>query len=194
MSSTLRILLLEDSAVDAEQIKKVLNRTGTKAVMERVDSKEMFTRALAEFAPDVVLANHSIASFDARAALAIVQAQRPATPVILVTETLDEQLAVDCLRAGAEGIVLKGNLGRLAPVIEAALSVRQRLETLTARQLEVLRLVAEGNKTREIARRLKLSVKTIETHRGEVMKRLGIHDLVGLVRYAIRLGLVPPES
>ena len=53
--------------------------------------------------------------------------------------------------------------------------------------------MAEGHTTREIAGRLKLSAKTVETHRGEVMKRLGIHDVVGLVRYAVRIGLVPPE-
>jgi DNA-binding NarL/FixJ family response regulator len=90
--------------------------------------------------------------------------------------------------------VLKSNLGRLAPAIEAALSVRRRLEKLTPRQIEVLRLMALGNTTPEIARALGLSAKTIETHRGEIMKRVGIHDIVGLVRYAVRVGLVPPES
>ena len=56
--------------------------------------------------------------------------------------------------------------------------------------MEVLRLVADGHRTRQIATRLKLSVKTVESHRGEIMRRLGIHDVVGLVRYAIRVGLV----
>ena len=98
------------------------------------------------------------------------------------------------MRAGAEDFVLKANLGRLAPAIEAALSVRRRLEKLTQRQIEVLRLMSLGHTTPEIARLLGLSAKTIETHRGEIMKRVGIHDIVGLVRYAIRVGLVPPES
>ena len=65
---------------------------------------------------------------------------------------------------------------------------------MTPRQLEVLQLVAAGHTSREIARRLKLSAKTVESHRGEVMKRLAIHDVVALVRYAVRVGLVPPES
>jgi DNA-binding NarL/FixJ family response regulator len=60
--------------------------------------------------------------------------------------------------------------------------------------MEVLRLMAQGLTTPEIARRLSLSAKTVETHRGEIMKRVGIHDIVGLVRYAVRVGLVTPQS
>jgi len=74
-----------------------------------------------------------------------------------------------------------------------ALAVRRRMEKLTPRQMEVMRLMAQGLTTPEIARRLALSTKTIETHRGEIMKRVGIHDLVGLVRYAVRVGLVSPS-
>jgi DNA-binding NarL/FixJ family response regulator len=88
---------------------------------------------------------------------------------------------------------MKEDLSRLAPAIISALSVRRRLERVTPRQLQVLQLVAEGHSTREIARRLKLSVKTVETHRGEMMKRLGIHDVVALVRYAVRVGLGAPS-
>lgn len=97
------------------------------------------------------------------------------------------------MRAGAEDIVLKRNLSRLSSAIEAALAVRRQLRKLTPRQLEVLRLVTAGHTTRDIARRLKLSAKTVESHRGEGMKRLGMHDVVTLVRYAVRVGLVPPE-
>ena len=65
--------------------------------------------------------------------------------------------------------------------------------TLTPRQREILQLVAEGKSSKEIARLLNLSVKTVESHRADLMQRLDIHDLAGLVRYAIREGLVPPE-
>jgi DNA-binding NarL/FixJ family response regulator len=75
--------------------------------------------------------------------------------------------------------------------ITDALAIRGPLYKLTDRQVEVLKLVAEGLRTRDIAKRLKLSVKTVESHRGEIMKRLGIHDVVSLVRYAIRVGLIP---
>ena len=98
------------------------------------------------------------------------------------------------MRAGADDVVLKSDMRGVADNIAAALHVRRPLERLTARQLEVLRLVAEGQTTPQIAKRLNLSVKTVETHRSEVMKRLGVHEVVSLVRYAVRVGLVPIHS
>jgi DNA-binding NarL/FixJ family response regulator len=68
------------------------------------------------------------------------------------------------------------------------------LDGLTPRQRQILQLVAEGLGTRQIAERLFLSVKTVETHRAQIMQRLDIHDVPGLVRFAIRHGLLPPES
>jgi DNA-binding NarL/FixJ family response regulator len=68
------------------------------------------------------------------------------------------------------------------------------LHALTDRQVQVLKLVAEGQRTREVAKRLGLSIKTIESHRSEIMKRLRIHDVVSLVRFAIRVGLIPAAS
>ena len=71
---------------------------------------------------------------------------------------------------------------------------RDLLATLSPRQREVLRLIAEGRTTKQIAQVLEISVKTVETHRAQLMERLGIHDVAGLVRYAIRTGLVAPEG
>ncbi len=107
---------------------------------------------------------------------------------------MDEQSAVCALRAGAEDLVLKSNIRRLRSAIEAAITSWRPLDQLSARQIEVLRLVAEGNTTREIAGRLHVSIKTVETHRGAIMKRLGIHDVASLVRYALRVGLVAPDA
>jgi DNA-binding NarL/FixJ family response regulator len=67
-------------------------------------------------------------------------------------------------------------------------------EQLTSRQREVLQLIAEGHTTKDISQRLNLSVRTVETHRTELMQRLDIHDVAGLVRYAIRTGLVSPDT
>ena len=83
---------------------------------------------------------------------------------------------------------------RLPEAIARAMEKRAGLTKLTGRQIEVLRLVAEGRRTREIAERLNLSVKTVESHRGEVMKRLEMHDVVSLVRYALRVGLIPATA
>jgi DNA-binding NarL/FixJ family response regulator len=160
--------------------------------VELVQSLEQFPDALRTFAPDVVLSNHAPARTDAAAAVATLRSVRPATPLIVVGDWFDDGAVVHSLRVGAEDFVLKDRLERLRPAIEAALSVRRPLEKLSPRQLEVLQLVAEGHTTRGIATRLNLSAKTVDTHRGEVMKRLGIHDVVGLVRYAVRVGLVEP--
>jgi DNA-binding NarL/FixJ family response regulator len=114
----------------------------------------------------------------------------PTTPLLIVTGSIQGDRTVACLRAGAQDLILKSNLSRLPDAITGAITIRRPLEKLTRRQIEVLRLVAEGHRTRAIANQLKLSVKTVESHRGEVMKRLGIHDVVSLVRYAVRIGLI----
>jgi len=184
--------MLEDSETDAELVRHELQRAGLPSVTVRVDSEDAFTSALTTFAPDVVLSDHSLVRFDAQSALALLRAVRPATPLILVTGSVDGHKTVACLRAGAETLIIKGSLCRLAASITDAMHLRRPLDKLTPRQIEVLRLVAEGHRTREIAARLSLSVKTVESHRGEIMKRLEIHDLVSLVRYAIRVGLITP--
>ena len=187
----LRILLLEDSEADAELIRLELRRSGLQTVFERVDSEQAFTSALQEFAPNVVLSDHSLAEFDAQAALVLLRKILPATPLIIVTGSIVGEKTVACLRAGVEDVIVKQNLHRLAASITHAVHLRRPLDKLTPRQIEVLRLVADGYRTRDIAKTLKLSVKTVESHRGEIMKRLEIHDVVGLVRYALRVGLVP---
>ena len=188
-----RVLLLEDDAADAELITRELRRSGMLADTERVDTKDSFEQALRDFAPDVILSDHALAQFNAAEALRIVQTRHEPIPLIIVSGTLDERTVVDSLKAGAEDYVLKTDLARLAAVIQGALAIRRPLERLSPRQREVLRLLSEGYRTREIARRLRLSVKTIETHRAEAMRRLGIRDLAGLVRYAVRVGLVSLE-
>jgi DNA-binding NarL/FixJ family response regulator len=186
----IRVLILEDNEADAELIRHELLRAGLSTITDRVDSEGGFAAALREFEPDVVLSDHSLSQFDAQSALALMRKVRPTTPLIIVTGRPNSDATVACLRAGAEDLLTKGNLGRLAAAITNALALRRPLEALTSRQVEVLRLVAEGHRTRDIATRLKLSVKTVESHRGEVMKRLEIHDVVNLVRYALRVGLV----
>lgn len=192
--TTLRVLLLEDSAVDAELITRELDRAGIPCVTQRVDTEGAFIHALRSFEPDIVLCDHGLARYNAMTALRTARVERPAMPIILVTSSLDEQGAVDTLKAGADDYLLKEHLTRLGPAIEAAQSVRGPLRRLTVRQIDVLRLMAQGLTTRDIARRLKLSVKTIETHRAAVMSRLAIHDVAGLVRYALKVGLVSRES
>ena len=186
----IRILMLEDSEADAELMRHELDRAGLLALTERVESEEAFAPAVREFAPDVVLSDHTLGQFHSRMAQQILRDLRPTAAFIIVTGAISGAQSVAAIRAGAEDLVLKANLGRLRSSIEEALAVRRPLHKLTGRQVEVLTLVAEGHRTREIAKRLRLSVKTVESHRGEIMKRLKMHDVVSLVRYAMRVGLV----
>ena len=190
MTKSLRVLLLENSESDAELIKHELSRAGLSPVTKRVDTEEAFASALPEFAPDIVLLDHSSAQVDTRNALRLLRRLRPITPLIVVSASLNGEQTVASVRAGAEDVIPKSQLSRLPSSISHAVSIRRPLHRLTPRQIEVLRMVADGHRTREIANRLKLSVKTVESHRGEVMKRLGMHDVVSLVRYAFRVGLI----
>jgi DNA-binding NarL/FixJ family response regulator len=174
-------------------IRHELDQASLASVIERVDSKEAFSAAVRQFDPDVVLSDHSLSEFDAYAAHEILRTMRPTVPFIVVTVAISGAQSVRAIRAGAEDLVLKSNVGRLADSITNALGVRRPLHKLTGRQVEVLRLVAEGHRTRDIAKQLGLSVKTVESHRGEIMKRLKMHDVVSLVRYAMRVGLVIAE-
>jgi DNA-binding NarL/FixJ family response regulator len=190
----LRVLLLEDDQADAALISHELQRTGMRILLAQVDSADSFTAALRNFVPDVVLSDHSLGQFDSRAALEVLRAVRPTAPFIIVTGNLTGSQAGAAIRAGAEDVILKTNMRGLEASISNALSARRRLHALTDRQIQVLRLVAEGHRTREIAKQLGLSIKTIESHRSEIMKRIRIHDVVSLVRFAIRVGLIPAAT
>jgi DNA-binding NarL/FixJ family response regulator len=190
-AAPLRVLLLEDSEADGELVTHELAQSGMTVLTGRVDSAEAFADAIRTFSPDVVISDHSLGQFDSLAALELVRAECPTVPFIIVAGELTGAQSVAAVRAGAEDLVLKPNLSRLPAAVSAALAVRQPLKKLTPRQVQVLTLVAEGHRTRDIATRLGLSVKTIESHRGEIMKRLRVHDVVSLARYAIRVGLIP---
>jgi DNA-binding NarL/FixJ family response regulator len=187
----LRVLLLEDNAADAALISHELQRAGMRILLAQVDSAESFTTALRTFAPDVVLSDHSLAQFDSRAALEVLRQIRPTVPLIIVTGALIAAQAGAAIRAGAEDLVLKTHLRGLEALISNALAARRPLQALTERQIQVLKLVSDGHRTRDVANQLGLSVKTVESHRSEIMRRLHIHDVVSLVRYAIRVGLIP---
>lgn len=187
----LRVLLLEDNAADAALISHELQRSGMTILVTNVDSAESFTAALKSCAPDVVLSDHSLAQFDSRAALDVLREVRPTVPLIIITGALVGGQAGAAIRAGAEDVILKTYTRGLEASISNALAARRPLHALTNRQIQVLKLVTEGHRTREVAKRLGLSIKTVESHRCEIMKRLRIHDVVSLVRYAIRVGLVP---
>lgn len=159
-------------------------------LQEQAGCADSFAAAVLRTLPDVIVVpvNNEVAALDY---VRISQELCPAAPLILVVDSMDESGAVSALRAGAESLIMRGNFDRLKDVIDKALEVRKPLTLLSRRQLEVLRLVASGNTTRVIADTLGLSIKTIESHRTALMKRLGVHDVTALVRFAVRVGFAP---
>lgn len=159
-------------------------------IQEQADTADSLAATLLRLEPNVIVAPATSES-SALETLRIAQELCPAAPVILIVDAIDESAVVTAVRAGAEGLVIRSNMHRLRNVIEKALEVRKPLTTLSRRQIEVLRLVASGNTTRVIAETMGLSVKTIESHRTALMKRLGVHDVTALVRFAVRVGFAP---
>jgi len=117
----LRILLVEDVAMDAELVEYELARAGIRFTARCVATREGFVRELIEFGPDVILSDFSLPSFDGMTALRLARAAAPAVPFIVVTGSINEETAVGCMRAGAADYLLKNNLARIGPAIEAAL-------------------------------------------------------------------------
>ncbi len=168
--------------------------------------------------PDIVLMDISISELNGLETTARLTKLYPQIRVIILSAHSSPEYIVQALRAGAVGYVLKESAptelemaisavisggSYLSPAVSAAMidDYLQRtkeeadpLAQLTPRQREILQLVAEGKSTKEIAYLLKVSVKTVETHRAQLMDRLSIHDVPGLVRFAIRTGLVSPEA
>lgn len=197
-----------------------LVRAGIRALLERIDSVEVVGEAgdgqqvldlIEELEPDVVLLDLTMPGLSGFEVLKETSEKFPAVNMIVLSVHDSEEYARHALRSGAVGYlpkcaasaelevaleqVLRGEK-YVSPSIapEASLEFsRQSTETaaeLTPRQVEVLTLIARGSSTRTIASSLNIAVKTVETHRAQLMERLNIHDVAGLVRYAIKKGLV----
>lgn len=108
--------------MDAELIEYELRRAKFPFRAQRVDTREAFVAALEEFRPDVILSDYTLPRFDGMAALALAKERAPGTPLIIVTGSINEETAVGCMKAGAADYLLKGNLSRIGPAIEAALA------------------------------------------------------------------------
>ncbi len=190
------LVLVEESESAAEPILDHLRRAGKPAILKRVESKPAFAAAMREMEPDVVLSEYALSLMNFRDALTIVQETRPHTPLIVVTDKLRTEDSGSCVRAGAETVIGKSNLRWLAGAIDEAIAAREPLRRLTPRQIQVMRLATQGYRSREIARTLRLSEKTVEHHRHQLMRRLGLDSYADLVRYAVRVGvtLASPTS
>jgi DNA-binding NarL/FixJ family response regulator len=212
----LRILLADDHALVRAGIRALLESIkGVEVIGEASEGLEAL-RMIGEHHPDLALVDISMPGLNGLEVTARAVKECPRTRVILLSMHADDEYVYRALRAGAAGYLVKNADRRelemavhavarnevwLSPAVSkkvvAALSTGKHLEdpaeSLTPRQREILQLVAEGFSSKEIAHRLGLGLRTVESHRAELMDRLGIRDLTGLVRYAIRLGIVRVE-
>ena len=187
----IRILIADDSESDISQVVTLLGDAKLRIVVETAQSEEGLAYTLRNFKPDVVLAEYALPLLDYRTTLKVVESTRPGTPVIILSGPLRKEDSGSCVRAGAESFISKLNMGVLPGAITAAVDAREPLLKLTTRQIQVMRLVASGYRTHEVARELKLSAKTVESHRHQLMRKLGLERTACLIRYAIRVGFAP---
>src|SRR5260370_34392457 len=123
MGATTRILMIEDDPQDAELAEREIRRANVACTFLRVDTREGMVAALHDFAPDVILTDHSLPNFAARDALAVAQQLAPDTPVIVVTGRLGDEPAVQYLQAGAADYILQGTLQHRGPTVIRARDV-----------------------------------------------------------------------
>src|SRR3954464_14961809 len=123
----LRILILEDVPMDAELVEYELERASIPFLSRRVDSRDGFLRELDSFQPDLILSDYTLPRFDGMTALSLARERVPSIPFLIVTGSVNEETAVGCMKAGATDYLLKSNLARIGPAIEAALQ-RERAQ------------------------------------------------------------------
>jgi len=212
----IRVLLADDHALVRAGIRALLEQLDDiDVVAEASDGREAL-ELTASHHPDVALLDIAMPEMNGIEVARRIRQKHADVRVLLLSMHSNEEYVSEALASGAAGYVLKD-----ASVAELDLAVRavargesylspgvakqivsghvqpggdasSSLQRLTPRQREILQLVAEGNSTKQIAGKLGVSVKTVETHRAQLMERLDIHDIAGLVRYAMRVGLISP--
>ncbi len=206
----MRILLADDHEVVREGLKVLLEREGFEVIAEASDGREAIALCAAN-PPDVSVLDIAMPLLNGIDAAREITKSNARVRVILLTMHTEDHLVLESLRAGVTGYVLKT---RASSELVQAIRAVSRGETfltqsisrsvvqaflqksevpdraITDRERQVLQLVAEGKTTKEIANLLGISVKTAESHRSNLMDKLDIHDTAGLVRYAIRQGII----
>jgi len=216
----IRVVLADDHNLVRAGIRALLERLPeVEVVGEAGDGREALA-LIARERPDVALLDIGMPELNGLEAAERIARETPRTRLVMLSMHASETYVAQALKVGVAGYMLKEACADELPLLLRAImrgdtylspgvskqvvdALRARLEEgaprprladlLTPRQREILQLVAEGKSTKEIAQALDLSTKTVETHRAQLMDRLDIHDVAGLVRYAIRAGLVSAE-
>lgn len=214
----LHVLLAEDHTLVRAGIRALLESLeSVEVVGEAADGREAL-RLAQTLSPDILLMDITMKEMNGLEAAARLTKERSPTRVVILSMHADPLYVRQALHAGVAGYLLKGSdLAELELALKAVARgdtylspsvskdlvggflngkapAANPLEELTPRQRETLQLIAEGKTTKEIASRLNVSIKTVETHRAQLMDRLDIHDVAGLVKLAIRVGLVQTDK
>lgn len=195
-ATPLEILLVEDHPPDVQLAVEALRQTAEPNRLHLVKDGEeaiAFLRKEPPFDgaphPDLVLLDLSLPRKDGREVFQEIRKVEVRPPVIILSNDPGER-AGRYLHAGAADFIVKGDMRQLTHAVRTVVSHRAPLRKLSPRQIEVLRHIANGHPTRDIALRLQVSGKTVEAHRAELMRRLEIRTVAGLVRYALKACLV----
>ena len=213
-----RVLLADDHLLVRAGIRALIESVDGVTVVGEANNGREAVELTASLRPDIALLDVSMPGLNGLEAAAQLLLQSSSTRVIMLSMHANDTYVRQALKAGAAGYLLKSatadelqtalqTVARgeiyLSPAVskqvvkgflEGPSPAASPLEALTARQREILQLIAEGRTTKEIAFALDISGKTVETHRAQIMERLEIHDVPGLVRFAIRTGLISADS
>jgi DNA-binding NarL/FixJ family response regulator len=211
-----RILIADDHELVRRGLVVELSQVPGWTVVAAAENGRDAVALEAELKPDVVVLDLTMPELNGLEATRRILSSDPSARVLILTAHESEQLVREVLSAGAQGYVLKSDAGRtLVAALEALLEGRSfftsnvarmvldgylrsepadsgMLQTLSAREREIVQLLAEGNSNKDIARVLDISVKTAETHRSNIMRKMGFASLPELVRYAIRNRIIEP--
>ncbi len=208
----LRLLLADDHAIVRDGLRAILKDEGFEVVGEASDGLEAI-RLCEELGPDIAVVDISMPLLNGIDSARQILKVSPKTKIVVLSMHTEKRYVLACLRAGIVGYVTKSTSGSsLIQAIDAARKGEIYLspgvsrdvvdaylvkddsppDPLSIREREVLQLIAEGKNVKEIGGILGISTKTAESHRTNIMKKLNIHEIVGLIRYAIREGIVGP--
>lgn len=211
-----RILIADDHALLRRGLVAELSQVPGWVVVAEVANGRAAVDSAAELKPDLVVLDLTMPELNGLEAARRILAADPNTRILILTAHESEQLVREVLSVGARGYVLKSDAGRILVVALQALleggsfftssvarmvmdgylrneaSEPSTAPTLSGREREIVQLLAEGNSNKDVARALNISVKTAETHRSNIMRKLGLGSLPELVRYAIRNNIIEP--
>ncbi|HVR19484.1 MAG TPA: response regulator transcription factor [Polyangiaceae bacterium] len=217
----MKVLLADDHNLVRAGIRALLESLPEVEIVAEASDGQEALQALLRSKPDLALIDISMPGLNGLELAARATREVPETRLVILSVHGDASHVAQALRAGARGYMVKDAAADELPILVRAVmrgetylspSISRHVvegflgraaekqserpvvsDVLTPRQREILQLVAEGRSTKDIAQLLELSVKTVETHRAQLMERLDIHDLAGLVRYAVREGLVSTD-